>query len=79
MLDAKFIKAFEKAATNPENIDENNEVIWNYVDADLNLDGIADEIGENFYSWFNDMADQFELNQAADRLEVLKTDYLGVA
>jgi hypothetical protein len=77
MLDAKFIKAFEKAATNPENIDENNEVIWNYVDADLNLDGIADEIGENFYSWFNDMADQFELNQAADRLEVLKTDYLG--
>jgi hypothetical protein len=77
MLDAKFIKAFEKAATNPENIDENNEVIWNYVDADLNLDGIADEIGENFYSWFNDMADQFELNQAADRLDVLKTDYLG--
>ena len=77
MLDAKFIKAFEKAATNPENINENNEVIWNYVDADLNLDGIADEIGENFYSWFNDMADQFELNQAADRLEVLKTDYLG--
>ena len=77
MLDAKFIKAFEKAATNPENIDENTEVIWNYVDADLNLDGIADEIGENFYSWFNDMADQFELNQAADRLEVLKTDYLG--
>jgi hypothetical protein len=77
MLDAKFIKAFEKAATNPENIDENNEVIWNYVDADLNLDGIADEIGENFYSWFNDMANQFELNQAANRLEVLKTDYLG--
>lgn len=77
MLDAKFIKAFEKAATNPENIDENNEVIWNYVDADLNIDGIADEIGENFYSWFNDMADQFELNQAADRLDVLKTDYLG--
>jgi len=77
MLDAKFIKAFEKAATNPENIDENNEVIWNYVDADLNIDGIADEIGENFYSWFNDMADQFELNQAADRLEVLKTDFLG--
>jgi len=77
MLDAKFIKAFEKAATNPENIDENNEVIWNYVDADLNIDGIADEIGENFYSWFNDMANQFELNQAANRLEVLKTDYLG--
>ena len=77
MLDAKFIQAFEKAATNPEIIDENNEVNWNYVDADLNIDGIADEIGENFYSWFNDMADQFELNQAADRLEVLKTDYLG--
>jgi len=23
------------------------------------------------------MADEFELNQAADRLEVLKTDFLG--
>ena len=77
MSNAKFIKAFNEAATNPENIDENNEVNWNYVDADLNIDGIADEIGENFYSWFNDMADEFELNQAADRLEVLKTDFLG--
>ena len=77
MLDAKFIQAFEKAATNPENIDENNEVNWNYVDADMHLDGSADKIGENYLSWFNDMADQFELNQAADRLEVLKTDYLG--
>ena len=77
MLDAKFIQAFEKAATNPENIDENNEVNWNYVDADMPLDGFADKIGENYLSWINDMADQFELNQAADRLEVLKTDYLG--
>jgi len=77
MLDTKFIQAFEKAATNPENIDANNEVNWNYVDADMHLDGFAYKIGENYYSWFNDMADQFELNQAADRLEVLKTDYLG--
>ena len=77
MLDAKFINAFEKAATSLENIDENNEVIWNYVDADMHLDGFAEKLGENYMSWFNDMADQFELNQAADRLEVLKTDYLG--
>ena len=77
MLDAKFINAFEKAATSLENIDENNEVIWNYVDADLTMDGFAEKLGENYMSWFNDMADQFELNQAADRLEVLKTDYLG--
>tara|TARA_B110000858_G_C17429727_1_gene304908 strand:+ start:318 stop:554 length:237 start_codon:yes stop_codon:yes gene_type:complete len=77
MLDAKFINAFEKAATSLENIDENNEVIWNYVDADLTMDGFAEKLGENYMSWFNDMADQFKLNQAADRLEVLKTDYLG--
>ena len=77
MLDTTFIKAFEKAATSLENIDENNEVIWNYVDADLTLDGFAEKLGENYMSWFNDMADQFKLNQAADRLEVLKTDYLG--
>ena len=77
MLDAKFINAFEKAATSLENIDANNEVIWNYVDADLTMDGFAEKLGENYMSWFNDMADQFKLNQAADRLEVLKTDYLG--
>ena len=77
MSNAKFIQAFNEAATNPENIDENNEVNWNYVDADLHMDGIADAVGETFYSWFNDMADEFELNQAADRLEVLKTDFLG--
>ena len=77
MSNAKFTKAFNEAATNPENIDENNEVNWNYVDADLHMDGIADAVGETFYSWFNDMADEFELNQAADRLEVLKTDFLG--
>ena len=41
------------------------------------MDGFAEKLGENYMSWFNDMADQFELNQAADRLEVLKTDYLG--
>ena len=31
--------------------------IWNYVDADLHIDGFAARIGEHYESWFNDMVD----------------------
>jgi hypothetical protein len=43
------------------------------------MDGWMDRLPEQYYAMFNDLADEFELNVAADRLEVLKTDYLGVA
>jgi hypothetical protein len=41
------------------------------------MDGWADKMPNTYESAFQYHADQFELNQAADRLEVLKTDYLG--
>lgn len=79
MIDTKLRVAFNEAVKSSENIDENNEINWNFVDADLCMDGWMDRLPEQYYAMFNDLADEFELNVAADRLEVLKTDYLGVA
>lgn len=79
MIDTKLRVAFDEAVKSPENIDENNEINWNFVDADLCMDGWMDRLPEQYYTMFNDLADEFELNVASDRLEVLKTDYLGVA
>lgn len=64
MLDVRFTEAFEAAVNNKDNLNEDGSVNWNFVDADLWLDGIAAEFGDEtkFYSWFNDLADQFENN-----------------
>jgi len=34
----EFDKAFKKAVVNPENINEDGSIIWNFVDADVNMD-----------------------------------------
>ena len=60
MLDARFTQAFEAAVNNKENLNEDGSVNWNFVDADLWLDGVAAEVGENFMSWFDDMATMWE-------------------
>ena len=75
----KMARAFNKAVTLNENINEDGTINWNFVDADLCMDGWMDRLPEQYYTMFNDLADEFELNVASDRLEVLKTDYLGVA
>lgn len=62
MLDARFTEAFEAAVNNTENRNEDGSVNWNFVDADLHLDGVATEVGENFMSWFDDMATMWERN-----------------
>ena len=62
MLDARFTEAFEAAVNNKENRNEDGSVNWNFVDADLWLDGVAAEVGENFTSWFDDMATMWERN-----------------
>jgi hypothetical protein len=71
-----FKTEFLKYATLAENQLEDNNVNWNFVDADLCMDGWAEKM-TTYQEVFNYHADQFELDQAADRLEVLKTDYLG--
>lgn len=59
MRDSSFVVAFDKAANNYVNQTPDGTVIWNYVESDLALDGWMEVLGENFDSFFNDMADQF--------------------
>ena len=59
MLDSEFVVAFETAANSDANKSACGTTIWNYVDADLHLDGFADRLGERYESWFNDMVYQF--------------------
>lgn len=59
MFDSEFVAAFEKACNNYVNQTPDGTVIWNYVESDLALDGWIEKLGENFNSFFDDMADQF--------------------
>ena len=59
MLDSEFVVAFTDAANSDANKTACGTTIWNYVDADLHIDGFAARIGEHYESWFNDMVDQF--------------------
>lgn len=59
MFDSEFVVAFEKACNNYVNQTSDGTVIWDYVESDLALDGWIEKLGENFNSFFDDMADQF--------------------
>ena len=37
-IDTKLAKAFNKAVTNVENIDTDDSINWNFVDADIHMD-----------------------------------------
>ena len=37
-VDVKMARSFNKAVSNPENIQSNGHVNWNYVDADVYMD-----------------------------------------
>ena len=63
MRDSSFVVAFDKAANNYVNQTPDGTVIWNYVESDLALDGWMEVLGENFNSFFDDMADQFLANK----------------
>ena len=62
---AELIVSFNKAVINPENLDERGRVNWDFVDADIWMDaGEVDKVvPEEWYNVFNDLADDFELNQ----------------
>jgi hypothetical protein len=67
MFDSEFVtafeKAFKKACDNYVNQTPDGTVIWNYVESDLALDGWIEKLGENFNSFFDDMANQFLTNK----------------
>jgi hypothetical protein len=62
---SELIVSFNNAVRNPENLDEHGFVNWNFVDADIHMDaGEVDQVvPEDWYSVFNDLADEYELNQ----------------
>jgi len=78
MIKQDVINSFEKAVTNPENINEDNTINWNFVDADMFMDLSMFYTDTYIQNCFEKLADEFELDQAAMRLEVLKTDFLGM-
>ena len=60
MLDGEFTNAFEAAVNKKENRETDGSVNWNFVDADLCLDGWMDKLGVNYMAWFDDMAELME-------------------
>jgi hypothetical protein len=73
----KFERAFNKAVDDSDNRLSDGKVNWNFVDADMCLDGWDVLIGDKFYEIFDEMAENFILNDASEKLEVLKREYLG--
>ena len=77
MIKADVVESFDRAVENPTNLYTDGTVNWDFVDADMNLDCgyySASYIAE----CLDKLADDFDLNIAWDRLQVLKTDYLGM-
>lgn len=62
---SELIVSFNNAVLNPENLDDNGRIDWNYVDADIHMDaGEVDKVvPDEWYNVFNDLADEVELNQ----------------
>ena len=62
----EFEEAFKKAVYSKDNrwqnsYTESNEINWNFVDADLCLDGWNKKIGKDFYKIFDRMAKSHEM------------------
>ena len=66
-ISVEMIKSFNKAVVNPENVNDDGSVNWNYVDADLFMQfGPRDsEVNERYlselhYEMFELLADAYE-------------------
>ena len=65
-VDLKMARSFNKAVSNPENIQSNGHGNWNFVDADVYMDvGPRDVDGnpannQKHYEMFDVLADAFE-------------------
>ena len=57
----EFEKAFKTAVYSKENRIGDYEINWNFVDADLCLDGWNKKIGKDFYKIFDRMATSQEM------------------
>lgn len=71
------MEAFNKAVDDTDNRLSDGQVNWSFVDADLCLSGWDVLFGDEYMSIFNNTVEDFILNDAGEKLEVLKRDYLG--
>ena len=78
MIKQDVINSFETAVANPENINADNTIYWNFVDADMHMDLTAFYASDYIVECMETLADAYELEQAAQRLEILKKDFLGM-
>ena len=71
--EAKVIKAIFDAVDNPENINKNGSINWNFVDADLWLDGVISSAWatqsdqKQYYEWFEKTAKFIEHDRWLDQ------------
>ena len=54
-VDVKMARSFNKAVSNPENIQSNGHVNWNFVDADIHLDNAELKLGFTSQQLFNEL------------------------
>ena len=61
-LDVKIRKAIAVAIALGENRNEDGSINWNFVDADLWLDGVITNDNQSVaYEWFDGIATEFEV------------------
>ena len=61
-LDVKIRKAIAAAIALVENRNEDGSINWNFVDADLWLDGVITNDNQSVaYEWFDGIATEFEV------------------
>jgi hypothetical protein len=77
MIKADVVESFDRAVANPTNLYTDGSINWNFVDADMHLD-CGYYSGSYIAECFDKLADDYDLDVAWDRLQVLKTDYLGM-
>lgn len=78
MIKQDVINSFETAVANPENINVDNTINWNFVDADMHMDLTAFYASDYIAECMETLADAYEADQAMMRLEILKKDFLGM-
>lgn len=69
----------DEFAVVPENVNEDGSINWNFVDADCYMEiNPTEGCRELYYELWNEAVDNFMLDQAEERLQILKTDFLGM-
>jgi hypothetical protein len=77
MIKNDIIEAFNAAVENQENINSSGGINWDYVDADLFIELGSFYSKDYLYDCFEVLVDKY-YDTAYNRLQVLKTDYLGM-